>query len=141
MSQNFLVSWVAQTAEIKWQRKQSRLAPDGEQRGFHSEAEYKWGKVKGIRGASQVALVVKNLPANAGDIKDTSPNPASGRSSGGGHGNPPWYSCQENPHGQRSSADYSPQGRTESDTSEATKHTKVIRDKLTVPNRLLQPLL
>ena len=92
-------------------------------------------------GAFQVALVVKNLPANAGDIKDTSPNPGSGRSSGGGHGNPPWYSCPENPHGQRSSAGYSPQGCTESDTSEVTKHTKVIRDKLPVPNRLLLPLL
>ena len=105
------------------------------------KAEYKWGKVKVIRGAFQVALVVKNLPANAGDIKDTSPNPGSGRSSGGGHGNPPWYSCPENPHGQRSSAGYSPQGCTESDTSEVTKHTKVIRDKLPVPNRLLLPLL
>ena len=105
---------------------------------FHSEVEYKWGKVKVIRGASQMALVVKNPPAYAGDINDTSPNPGSGRSSGGGHGNPLWYSCPENPHGQRSSAGYSPQGCTESDTSKVTKHTKVIRDKLAVPNRLLR---
>ena len=104
---------------------------------FHSEVEYKWGKVKVIRGASQMAPVVKNPPAYAGDINDTSPNPGSGRSSGGGHGNPLWYSCPENPHGQRSSAGYSPQGCIESDTSEVTKHTKVIRDKLAVPNRLL----
>ena len=104
---------------------------------FHSEVEYKWGKVKVIRGASQVALVVKNPPAYAGDINDTSPNPGSGRSSGGGHGNPLWYSCPENPHGQRSSVGYSPQGCKESDTSKVTKHTKVIRDKLAVPNRLL----
>jgi len=37
--------------------------------------------------ASQVALVVKNLPANAGDIRDAGVNPGSGRSPGGGHDN------------------------------------------------------
>ena len=48
---------------------------------------------------SQVALVVKNLPANAGDIRDMGLIPGSGRSPGGGHGNPLQYSCLENPHG------------------------------------------
>ena len=38
--------------------------------------------------ASQVVLVVKNPPANAGDIRDTGLIPGSGRSPGGGHGNP-----------------------------------------------------
>ena len=38
--------------------------------------------------ASQVALVVKNLPANAGDVRDASSIPGSGRSPVGGHGNP-----------------------------------------------------
>ena len=47
--------------------------------------------------ASQVVLVVKNLPANAGDIRDVSSIPASGRSPGGGNGNPLQYSCLENP--------------------------------------------
>ena len=47
--------------------------------------------------ASQVALVVKNLPANTGDVRDKSSIPGSGRSSGGGHGNPLQYSCLENP--------------------------------------------
>ena len=47
--------------------------------------------------ASQVALVVKNPPANAGDIRDTGLIPVSGRSPGGGHGNPLQYSCLENP--------------------------------------------
>ena len=42
-------------------------------------------------------LVVKNLPANAGDIRDAGTIPGSGRSSGGGHGNPLQYSCLENP--------------------------------------------
>ena len=48
-------------------------------------------------GITQVALVVKNLPAKAGDIKDTSSVPGSGRSPGGGHGYPLLYSCLENP--------------------------------------------
>ena len=46
-------------------------------------------------GASQVALVVKNLPANAGDITDRGLIPGSGRSPGGGHSNPLQYSCLE----------------------------------------------
>ena len=37
--------------------------------------------------SSQVALVVKNLPASAGDIRDVDLIPGSGRSPGGGHGN------------------------------------------------------
>ena len=40
--------------------------------------------------------MVKNLPANAGDIKDVSSVLGLGRSPGGGHGNPLQYSCQEN---------------------------------------------
>jgi len=42
-------------------------------------------------------LVVKNLPANAGDRRDMGLIPGLGRSSGGGHGNPFQYSCLENP--------------------------------------------
>ena len=44
-----------------------------------------------------LSLVVKNPPANAGDVRDTGLIPGSGRSSGGGHGNPLQYSCLENP--------------------------------------------
>ena len=47
--------------------------------------------------ASQVALVIKNLPANAGDIRDVGSIPESGRSPGGGHSNPLQYFCLENP--------------------------------------------
>ena len=47
--------------------------------------------------ASQVALVVKNLPANVGDIRDMGLTPGLGRSPGGRHGNPFQYSCLENP--------------------------------------------
>ena len=43
--------------------------------------------------ASQVVLMVKNSPANAGDVRDTGSIPGSGRFPGGGHGNPLQYSC------------------------------------------------
>ena len=42
-------------------------------------------------------LVVKNPPANAGDIRDMSLIPGLGRSPGGGHENPLQYSCLDNP--------------------------------------------
>ena len=51
--------------------------------------------------------MVKNLPANSGDIRDSGSVPGSGRSPGGGRGNLLQYSCLENPwteepvHGQR----------------------------------------
>ena len=47
--------------------------------------------------AFQVALVVKNPPANAGDIKEAVSTPELGRHPGGGHDNPLQYSCLENP--------------------------------------------
>ena len=48
-------------------------------------------------GSSQVALVVKNLPVNTGDIRDAIPGSGSGRSPGEGNGNQLRYSCLENP--------------------------------------------
>ena len=45
---------------------------------------------------STLVLVVKNPPGNAGDIKDLGSIPGSGRSPGGGHGNPLHYFCLEN---------------------------------------------
>ena len=45
----------------------------------------------------QVVLVVKNLPANAGNIRDLGSIPGSRRSPEGGHGNPFQYSCLEHP--------------------------------------------
>ena len=47
--------------------------------------------------ASQVALMIKKLPANEGDIRDVGSIPGSGRSLREGHGNPLQYSCLENP--------------------------------------------
>ena len=58
--------------------------------------------------ASQVALVVTNLPANAGDIRDSGSIPGLGRSPGGGHGNPLQYSWLEKSDGQRRLVGYSP---------------------------------
>ena len=49
-------------------------------------------------GASQVAQVVKNPPANAGDAGDAGSTPGLGRSPGEGNGNPLQYSCLA--HGQ-----------------------------------------
>ena len=54
--------------------------------------------------------VVKNPPANAGDTGDTGLIPGSGKSPGGGNGNPLQYSCLKNSHGQRSTVGYSVQG-------------------------------
>ena len=71
-------------------------------------------------GKPQVALVVKNLPANAGDIRDAGLIPGSERSPGEGRGNPLQCSCLENPHGQRSLVGYSSQVRKELDTTEVT---------------------
>ena len=56
-----------------------------------------WTELNILR-ASQVVLVVKNPPANAGDIiRDADLSPGLGKSSGGRHGNPQQYSCLENP--------------------------------------------
>ena len=65
-----------------------------------------------------MVLVVKNPPGMQEMQTDTGLIPELGRFPGGGHGNSLWYSCLENPHGQRSLADYSPQGCKEPDMTE-----------------------
>ena len=64
--------------------------------------------------------MVKNPPANAGDIRDADLIPGSGRSPRGGNGNPLQYSCLENPTDRGGTS-----GRKESDTTErlSTRHT------------------
>ena len=47
------------------------------------------------KNSSQVALVVKNLPVNVGDIRDLGSIPELGKSPGGEHGNPLQCSCLE----------------------------------------------
>ena len=63
----------------------------------------------------QGGSVVKNQPANAGEGGSI---PRTGRSPGGGNGNPLQYSHWENPMDQRSLEGYSPWGHKESDTTE-----------------------
>ena len=63
--------------------------------------------------------VVKNLPANAGDTKDVSLIPGSGRSPGGGHGNP-FQTRSGESYRQRSLVGYIPWGYKELDTIEMT---------------------
>ena len=66
-----------------------------------------------------MALVVKNLPANAGDLQDGSLTPELGRSPGGGQGSPLQYSCWSIPWTEKPGGLQS-WGHTESDTTEAT---------------------
>ena len=56
---------------------------------------------KGDNWASQVVLVIMNLPANAGDMKGAGSVPGSGKSPGGGHDKPLQQSCLENPMDRR----------------------------------------
>ena len=74
--------------------------------------------IKGFPGRS----VGKESTCNAGDLGLI---PGLGRSPGGGHGNPPQYSCLENPHGQRSLVGCSSWGCKESDTTEQLSTHKV----------------
>ena len=64
--------------------------------------------------------MVKNPPANAGDIRDAGSIPGSGRSSGRGHGNPLQYSCLENPMDRGAWWATSPWDHKESDMTEVT---------------------
>ena len=68
--------------------------------------------------------MVKNLPANAGDVRDEGSIPGLGGSPGGGHSNTLWYSRLENPVDR--GAWWATDLRiTESDMTEATEHTAV----------------
>ena len=69
-----------------------------------SSGKFKWAlkdpdihKEQLVPWASQVALVVKNSPANVGDIREAGSIPGLRRSPGGGYNNPLQYSCLENP--------------------------------------------
>ena len=66
-------------------------------RNFGSFVCYVFPCIPGSHGSSQVAPVVKNQLANAGDERVGGWIPGLGRSPGGGHGNPFQYSCLENP--------------------------------------------
>ena len=86
--------------------------------GIGYPLQYSW--------VSLVAQMVKNLPVM---WETWVQSLGLGRSPGGGHGNPLQYSCQENPHRQRSLVGYSPRGHKESDTTERLSSNRA--DKLT----------
>ena len=62
-----------------------------------------YGSVSGITGSCSIHMgfpagtMMKNLPANAGHLRDVGSIPGLQRSPGGGHGNPLQYSCLESP--------------------------------------------
>ena len=63
------------------------------------ESMLEQSRLQGWTGSQSIcpAKMVKNPPANAGDVRDTGSIPGLGRSLGGGHSNPLQYSCLENP--------------------------------------------
>ena len=69
----------------------------------------------------------KESACNVGDLGSI---PGLGRSPGGGHGNPPQYSCLRNTHGQGSLVGYSPWGRKESDMAEQLSTAQHINNYL-----------
>ena len=68
--------------------------------------------------------MVKNPPANEGDLKGLGSIPGSGRSPGGGHGNLLQDSCLENPM-DRGTWQATVHSQKESDMAEATQHTEL----------------
>ena len=73
----------------------------------------------------QVALLVKNPPASAGDIRDSGLILWSGRSPGEGNGNPLQYSCLENPMDRGAWWASVHKGRKESNRTEMTQHIHI----------------
>ena len=65
--------------------------------------------------------MVKNLPANAGDVRDAGLIPGLGRSPGVGNGHLLQHFIIQKSHRQRSLAGYSPQGYEELDMAEHTQ--------------------
>ena len=73
-----------------------------------------------------MAPVVKNLPANAGDVGDVSPTPGPGRSSGGGHGSHSSILAWEIPWAEELSELCSPRGCKELDKTEQLNTTSFL---------------
>ena len=97
------------------------------QKGIILYYHYHWGFLGGSDG--------KESTCNAGELASI---PGSGRSPGGGHGNPLQCSCLEDLQGQRSLVDYSPWSHKESDTTERLNTHSVIIT--TIYTHLFHPL-
>ena len=80
---------------------ESKVREAANKRKYHSKLAFKALAEDFPGGPEKVARMVKNPPIDAGDIRDTDLFPESGRSPGGGHGNPLQYSCLENPMDRR----------------------------------------
>ena len=78
-----------------------------------------------IAGASQVALVVKNLPANVGDVRDTGSIPGSRMTPWRRAWQPTSVFLPGESNGQRSLVGYSPWDLEEWNTTEVTEHARV----------------
>ena len=86
--------------------------------------------------ASQVVVVVKNLPAHEGDVRVAGSVPGSERSPRRWHGNPLHDNLPGGSHGQRSLAGYSPWSHTESGTTERLRtHAHTSQDRLCLSNK------
>ena len=85
-----------------------------------------------------MVLVVKNLPASAGDLRDVGSIPESGRWPGGGRGNPLQCSCLENPV-DRGAWRATVHGMAQSWTrlKQLTSHASVVRILLRYLNQVL----
>ena len=91
---------LTKTLTMKWQKH--KLIKKKIRESEHYMEIQDQGKLKlyssyALTRASQVRLVVQNLPTRAGDIRDASSTPGSGRSPGGGNRNPLKHSCLEHP--------------------------------------------
>ena len=75
--------------------------------------------------------MVKNLPGNAGNIRNTDSVSGLGRSTGGGHGNPLQYSCLENPWTEEPGG--LQWGHKELDMTEVTEHAHTYFNKVMLP--------
>ena len=94
-----------------------------------------------ICGASQVALVVKNPPANEGEVRDTGSIPGLGRCPGGEHGNPAPVFLPGESHEQRSLEGYNGVAQSQTRLKWLSKHTYTytqihihLRDNFYIPN-------
>ena len=116
-------------SQMLWERKEKSDSLPEDQGRFHlSTADElhmlsSCKKVWSVLGSHapipvNVAHVVKNPPASAGETRDVGSIPELGRAPGGGHGNPLQYSCLENP--MEPEEPGSPPGHKESDATEAT---------------------